>query len=244
MSKEIAKDEKKEVGTPNYASYYQDETSTVDSSDVAISSLILLQGQSEYVTDYNLPAGAIADREAKEVVAELGKGIEVIPVGFNKTWMVTSEGDSGQYLTMLPFVPGKPYPNQGEWDGIPVNFFACIHAYVLIPNLGTIPYKVMFKSTSLKAGKQLLTESIVKNQMAKKPPFAYTMYIGSERRKGKKASYFAFNAKRGREVPTTEYAQLDKWYHIVSKMVSEENKVLHKNESERKEAAKRHAGDI
>lgn len=234
MEKEVAKKESTQVAKEtDYSSFYEGD-SAVTSDDVALSSLILLQGQSEFVTEHNLPAGAIVDREAKEVVAEVGKGVEVIPVGFNKTWMVVTQGDSSDYLAMLPFIKGESYPNAGKWEGIDVHFFACIHAYVLIPELSSIPYKVMFKSTSLKAGKQLLTEAIVKNQMANKPPFAYSMILGSERRKGKKGTYFAYTMKRGNKIPTAVYKDLITWFKTVKGLVSTENANLRANEEERK----------
>lgn len=157
----------------NSLAQYEEEDfldDSVDTQDLLISKLLLMQGVSQAVNDEKAMAGDLIDSVTLE---KLGSGrekeyqeIPIIPLTSNKTWVVYEMID-GQpdWKEEVPMTPQNQNWEQEETvDGVLLRRDRSLNFYVLredqLEDPTAIPYLISFRRTAYRVGRGLATHFI------------------------------------------------------------------------------------
>lgn len=189
------------------------EDQVIDSKDVVLPRLWLMQALSEAVAEKEIAnSGDIINSVTEEVLAEAGDSINVVPIKFEKLWFVMEKSDDkGKMLAVEPVTPANAARGkEGSHEGVPCTYIYALRFYVLVEG-EALPAVVTFKSTGLRAGKQLLTESWVKNIKAGKNPASRYMALSAEKQKNDKGVYYVFNVRSGEDTAVDTQQEALQW---------------------------------
>jgi len=173
------------------------EENHIDSKDVVLPRLWLMQGLSKLVAeDEKANAGDIVNSLSEEVLAPVGEWLKIVPVKFEKLWFIMEKSDEKPELLAIEQVTPKnaSREREGMFEGKACSFQYALRFYVLVEN-EELPAVVTFKATSLRAGKQLLTEAYVKNLKAGKNPASRYIALSSAKQKNDKGVFHVFTVK-------------------------------------------------
>lgn len=163
MSKEVAKKQSTEVVDLGIDAWDFDG---VDSRDIIIPRLLLLQSNSSLVAEGKGEAGDIIDTTSY-VVRGSGhikrkKDIEIIPFKiFNSILVERVEGEDKKYVSNNPILPGDQIPDYEvpQADGSVIRSGMCHNLFALdvetLDDPSSLPYIITFKGGSRMAGKKL-----------------------------------------------------------------------------------------
>jgi len=210
------------------ADLYDDEDEALTSSDIMISRILLMQGQSSLVEQEKATPGQIVGSLEADLLADNGQELEVIPFHRYKSFrLFKAQPGGGKPL----FIKEMPYDKDTiEWenkrlreveiDGEMLMCFITWNYYVMLPNeLDALPRMMSFSSTNFKVGKMLTTHTVSAAKMFRTRyktnkgsflPFK-TYIFGSEKTKNEKGNWFLYNVKKGRETTEAERAAVYEW---------------------------------
>lgn len=237
MTKEIAKKETTALATPVQNQAWGSEG--IDTSDVVIPKLLLMQGQSEYVAEGKAKAGEIVRSTNGEVLGGPGKGVEIIAFMTFKTW-VMSEQNGGRFdFRGVEPITADNVNAPLEWDvgGKLWRRDRSLNFYVLLPSdIGKeltalqkleksgelpdpgdalLPCVLSFRRTSYGAGKDLSTH-FMKAAAFNRPPAVSKFRLLSKIEKNDKGTFYIFDIEPVGLSSQDEIATCKKWYDIIS----------------------------
>lgn len=200
MSKQIVT--KKETAVMPVSMFSTEELGgfAIDSQDLLMPSLLLMQGQSQIVADGKAAIGDIVNSVTFKVLGNKTKPFSFIPLDYKKFYLkMDASGPKPVRLEKIPFKPehaSLPYEN--VIDGKKIRHAASFDFYVLCEedlNAGFgMPCCLSFKGMSRQTGKKLLnnfTELIQK----KMHPSSYTFELVSEQRRNDSGPFQIFEIK-------------------------------------------------
>lgn len=222
MNTEIVKKETQEVGMPIGA--WGGEA--VSATDVLIPKVLLMQSLSEHVVEGDAGAGDLVDSVSGEVLlsskaAKEGKTFEVIPITMFKTVVIERfNGQKWEYVRTQPYSIGDEKKLwEFEEDGQKFRGNVTLNFYILradqVNDPSTLPYVVSFRRTSTKAGKFIATH-FMKCNMAKIPPAAKTILIGSKSEKSDNGPYQVFTAADGNKTDPAAIKIAYGWFQQIN----------------------------
>jgi hypothetical protein len=197
------------------------EEQVIDSKDVILPRVWLMQALSKLVAEDEVAsAGDIVNSVSEEIIAPSGEWLKVVPVKFEKLWFVMSKTeDKPDLLAIEPVTPlNASREREGTYEGQPCSFNYALRFYLLLEG-EDLPAVVTFKSTSLRAGKQLLTEAYVKNIKAGKNPASRYLALSSQKQKNDKGVYYVFAVKAMEETPIDVQREALQWVNTLKKEV-------------------------
>lgn len=228
MSKEVAKKQKQEVVVaPEAVGSWGSEN--LDSKDMIVPKLLVMQGMSKLVTDGVAMVGQIRESIEGNLLGGIVKPkemqpIEVIFFGSFKTWVVyENENGMDQYKGTVPFsVENQDWQLNEVVDGVAVRRDKTLNFYCLtvadIKAGMVFPYVVSFRRTSMPAGKKLAT--IAKKLSAFNKPMAYKVFnLGVEMKENDKGKFFVPTIEATRDSTEAELKEAYKW-HLTMKSAS------------------------
>lgn len=192
-------------------------TEAVETSDVVIPKILLMQKMSDAVDKDLAKEGDLIDSLTNEVLGSLKKPVEVIPFHREKLWFV-SRMENGKWV--LDEIVDFNADNQ-NWryndtvGGIEYKRELHMRYYVLRTDDLSLPYIVSFKSMSLASGKALYTQMYVKNRQAGKVPCAYTILLGGHKKENDKGKFCVLDFELGREATNEEVQTAFQWFQTV-----------------------------
>jgi len=175
----------------------------IDSKDVVLPRIWLMQALSKLVAEDEVAnAGDIVNSVTEEVLAPAGEHLKVTPVKFEKLWFIMEKSEDKPKLLGIESVTPQnaSRDREGMYDGVACAFQYALRFYLLIEG-EDLPAVVTFKATSLRAGKQLLTEAYIKNAKAGKNPASRYMALSASKQKNDKGVFYVFNVKAMEETP-------------------------------------------
>lgn len=212
--KEVVVQETTEVMTAEMAAEWGMDEVEVSSNDLVIPKLHLMQALSEMVAEKELAkAGDIVDAIDETVVGDSKKAVELVPFKVEKLWYVIKEnGDRGELDSIYPVTKeNEGQEREFEIEGEKYKRLF-VYKYFFVREGSSLPYIVTFKSTSLRAGKQLFTEMFIKNRMAGKSPAARTVLLSSEKQKNDKGVYYIWKVSMGKDASAELQAEALNWF--------------------------------
>jgi hypothetical protein len=158
MSKELAKKENAmPVEMTGMMQEMMQETN-VQSNDLLIPSLLLMQAGSDLVSEEKAVAGDYVNSVSNKT---FGKSVMFQPFFYKSVWMVQKDIKSKDNFLGYEEVTSaninrerkQKHPEHG-----PVNYVYCMDFFGFINGDTSLPFKTRFKNTSLQAGKTLTTQ--------------------------------------------------------------------------------------
>ncbi len=203
------------------AAQYAEED--VSSSDMLISRILLMQGQSKIVEEEKAKAGQIVGSLEADLLADMGKTLEIIPFHRYKSFRLFKEREGGGKPV---FVMEKPYDKETigwenqklrevEIDGQKLMCFITWNYYVLLTNeIAALPRLLSFSSTNFKVGKKLTTFSVEAKKAGLPLPFK-TYILGQEKSSNEKGNWFIYTVAKGRKTEKAELDHITGWVSMV-----------------------------
>jgi hypothetical protein len=101
-------------------------------------------------------------------------------------------------------------------NGVSVQNMYCINIYAILAEDPSLPVIIPFKSTSLKAGKKVVTQMDFKNRAAGLIPPAKAMSLMSVKTKNDKGTFAVYDVKEERNSTDAEIMAAFKWFQAVN----------------------------
>lgn len=189
----------------------------VDSRDVVIPKILLMQSTSEFVGEGTAKLGDFVDQLDKKVIGGFDRPIYVVPFHMEKVWIISKKGTGDSKFVFDRYEPvgTQQYPLTERVGDVEWKYEYTQQFYCLRLDDPSLPYVIAFKSTSSKAGKALTTQMYVRNKTAGKIPPAYVMEISSRKEKNDKGTFAVMEVKQSQETPPELIAEAYKWFKTV-----------------------------
>lgn len=191
----------------------------VSSADVVIPKILAMQGLSKMVTEGVAKFGDLVDSLSGEVLGNTDKPVQVIPFHLHKIWITSFKAKGKNKFEFQSIEDVTPANENKSWE---VNTAEgtiknekCFNFYCLRPDDMSLPYIVGFKSTSLKAGKQLATQMYVKNRSAGKVPPAKVINLGGIKRSNDDGTFVVLDVNVARDSSNEEIMECLNWFKTV-----------------------------
>jgi hypothetical protein len=188
--------------------------------DIEIPRILLMQGTSELVGADEMSVGDLVSSADNTILAGIEKPLEIVPVGFYKTIRVMDmSGGTPKFKRLEPWTEaGEALPWEMSEGDIPVRRYLTFNFYVLLKEeieAGiAFPYILSFKSSSLKAGRQLATHIFKRSTFGKS---MYSQSVPITVRKEKKGTnfYAVMSVGRGTDLRPSEQEEAKKYAEML-----------------------------
>ena len=195
----------------------------IDSKDLLIPKLLLMQGLSQLVAAGEAGTGDIINSLSKKVLGGKQKPVEIIPIMAQKSWVYfEKKGDKFNYVRVEPFTAAtSDRPMEGVTaDGVAYRYDRSFDVYGLLTseakNPTALPFMVSFRRTSYMAGKKIAT-FFKQCEMAKKPPASRTLLLNSAMQKNDLGTFFTYDVADGRDADKNDLAKAYEWYKLIKR---------------------------
>lgn len=165
MSKELETKKQKNVILAEHAAMAEEVFGdlTIDSSDILIPKLLLMQASSEAVAAEKARIGDFINSVSGEKIGSIVEPIEIIPFYNTKCIDIINADDSNKLLRKEPFTPETAaLPWEDTENGVKIKRFTRLDFFCLLPSQiakgAILPFVVSFRSTSYKTGQAILTQ--------------------------------------------------------------------------------------
>lgn len=215
---ENAVEVKKQAEVALYAGMMDD--APVAASDLVMPVLLLMQPTSKLVGDEKAKAGQFVGSLEKNLVAEKGAPIELIPFGVHKTWVIFKKEKEKQIFDRIEPVTDKnaSRPREETIDGTTYQNFETLNYFaVLTSDIAKgfyLPYLIRFRSTGYKTGKTMETFR-AKLQQFGKPHCASTFLLSAEYTENLRGKFYVPQLAWGRDTSPEELAAIKPWLETV-----------------------------
>lgn len=191
----------------------------IDSADILIPKILLMQPSSEAVADEKASLGDFINSVTLEKLGSIVQPFEFVPFWHTKIWDIVNKDDNNTWMRSEDFLPGQdnlPWEFKDE-EGTNcarikrLNFFGFIPSKVEAGEI--LPYILSFKSTSYREGTKILTQWKL-NMSKQLVPFSTSFQIGGEKLKNEKAQTYCVSSVTVKEPsvsPEMLYLCM-KWY--------------------------------
>lgn len=212
MSKELVKKEETAVAAFEAPEF---ETEAINVEDIAFPRIQLLQPISESVVEQKYSAGVIIDSVTGEVIGDVKKQVEIIPLRARKYYKVSKlVGQKKEFVRTEPINTradmDRPWSFEENGDSMvrrPV-----MECFVLIPGR-ELPYIFRIAGMSYKGmSKAFYTSAFALPASQKKAPFVRSLLINSKVEKNTKGTYFVYSFCNGKLTDAETYALANQWY--------------------------------
>lgn len=212
--KAVAKVKASAVATTEdtFSDDWDNETS---SNDLIIPKIMLMQGQSKFVTEGDAKMGDLLDSLETKSLGGIDKPFSFIPFDFERLWIIekfNKDDNQFSYHSFEPIILGKnEFYDVLEWEaeGETYRRNNCYRFFVIDPaNIdgGAMPMAIDFKRTSAKAGKKLVTKCWIENKLRKRNPASNVIELHVLRDTNGKNTYVKFDVKVARDTTKEEQA--------------------------------------
>jgi hypothetical protein len=190
----------------------------VSKNDVIIPKLWLMQASSKLVGARKAQMGDLVNSATGEVVGNIDDGIEMVPFFVDKVWIINEFNPQNNQFdykeTIAIDASNEDWPWSDKVNGVAVKRTRCLNFFALLPNEikkgNSLPFQVSFRGTSLKAGKQLMTQMYVLNRNQKLPPPAKAIKLAGKVESNDKGTFAVLSVEVARDSSREEMiASLD-----------------------------------
>lgn len=195
-----------------------DSIEDVESKDIRIPRILLMQSTSELVGEGKAAPGDFINSSTGEKVGDKQNPIKIVPIYSYKTWVVNHKvGNKYEYLRTDVYTPGVDRPREESIGDQQIQNMETINLLCMLEseldNPQAIPYLLSFRSTSLTCGKDILTQKM--NAINMNVPFPrFVLQISSVFTKNDKGQYHVMKFTGKSE--NTKFAEvapvLKKWF--------------------------------
>jgi hypothetical protein len=213
----------------------------IDSSDILIPKLLLMQPSSQLVGEEKAQIGEFRDSVSGDKLGSIVDPIVIVPFHFRKSWDIMNADDNNSWLRNEPFTPANALlPWTDKVDGMNIKRIKRLDFFCMVPAQlekgKVLPMVVSFKSTGYKSGSVILSnwqEARTKVQQLKeqalanpklaadilaqaKPYFSTSFVLSGNKFKNEKNQIYCVpSIQVGAEVPVEVQKLCLQWLHTV-----------------------------
>lgn len=216
---EVAKTEANEVSAADQAAMMDMfGDSPVSSNDVIIPKIRVMQPGSQLVTDGAAKFGDFVESLANEVIGNINDAaIELIPFYVEKIWIISKWNGAKFEFDRIEAI--TPMNENKQWEeDTPNGKFKnerCFNFYCLNPSDTGLPVIVAFKGSSMKSGRELMTQMYVKNRAAGKAPCAKVIGLTGDKTSNDKGTFAVLKTATIRDTNMAEMQKCLEWFKAV-----------------------------
>lgn len=192
----------------------------ISSQDIVIPKILVMQGLSKQVTEGKAKLGDFVDSLSSEVIGDISTPIEFIPFHLEKKWIISKKRAGDNRFKFDRFEDLTAMNENRSWegmeDGVETKYEKLFNFYSLLTNDMALPYIISFKSTSMKAGRELATQMFVKNRAANKVPPAKVMNLFGDRVTKNDNTFAVLKTAVQRDSTPEEIQQCLMWYKTIA----------------------------
>lgn len=214
----------------------------IDSADIVIPRLLLMQGMSEHVSAGKAKLGDIIKSTTVEVLGGKDKPVKIIPLISTKTWTISEKvGNKFEFRSIEPVsLNNSSLPLEWQQGNTTWRRDKCLDFFVLlsddvakerkaldklkagdIPDVADalLPCHLSFRRTSYNSGKTLATHFSVAGRF-NLPPASTIFNLTSEVTKNDQGTFAIFEIKSAGKTSIDDLMVAKKWYDILAKAKS------------------------
>jgi hypothetical protein len=204
MKKEVAKQESSELAQIGDAHAWGNRE--VSAKNILVPKVLLMQSLSEAVSDKSIAAvGDMLYSLDDTVIGNYNKPVTFIPFHVEYIWIVKHGGEFHHIDPVTASNENRPW--EEVVNGVAVQNVYCINIYAILAEDPSLPVIIPFKSTSLKAGKKVVTQMDFKNRAAG---------LMSVKTKNDKGTFAVYDVKEERNSTDAEIMAAFKWFQAVN----------------------------
>ncbi len=206
------------------------ESLGIDTADLVLPNLLLMQPTSEYVGDGTNKMGDLVHSMDRTVLTGIDKegkseAVSIIPLSQFVNWRVYDDSGSSPKLRRVEpknADTDKRYEGKFEQmddDGTPLKVHRTINVYALLTKEvaeGGLPVMIRFKSTGADAGRQVVTQ-MFKMVTLNQPVYAQTIHLSVKKQKKDTNTWAVLQCAKGVVTTAEERTAADKWVRALSK---------------------------
>jgi hypothetical protein len=207
-------------------------TEGVDSSDILIPKLLMMQGLSKLVSADKAQMGDIVNSVTNEVLGTARekdrKPVTIIPIMTYKTWVEHEIiGDKRKFLRIIPMdKTNADLPNEsegtGELTGKLISRDRALNFYVLVKgDESGLPYAMTFKRTSYRTGQKLATHFKTCELAALRgkpvPPAATTFNVCGNKVTNDDGTFYVLDIEPGEKTTGDDLQRAYEWWMTLKK---------------------------
>lgn len=192
----------------------------IDSQDILIPRMLLMQGLSEAVAEGNAQMGDIVNSVTMEKLGDRSTAINAIPLKIYKTWNEYKKvGNKPEFIRSLPFKGNENLQQTAVMpDGTLITRDKIINVYFILTkdilNGEAFPYVVGFKRTSMMAGKQVATH-FAKSAMMGRKPHESILSIYTTLKKNEQGTFYVWNIGYVGKADAEQIKAAQSWLQIL-----------------------------
>lgn len=198
---------------------YNKHSYEVTHKDLMIPKLLLMQGQSKLVSSGEFKLFDLVNNVNMEVVADLAKGVDVLPFFCKKVWTI-SKFENGKYnFCRTEDVNHTNLSKQYEEtiDGHKYKNEYTFMFYVLT-DINDLPAVLSFRGQSESEGKKLYTAMFVVNKQLGMLPCGKWMTINPDKKSNAKGTFAVLKSKPSRLATSDEKSVAVRWLSSINTM--------------------------
>lgn len=189
-------------------------------SSIVIPRVLLQQFMSPRVKEQKAKYGDFVDSLTGEKLGSMEKPFEIIPFHKTEKWIVYDlvKGGKKEFSEVIEVTSeNEGWRYEREKDGKTQSLDRAIDVYFLDPkDLDGLPKILGFRRTSLRSGKQLLTQMYIQNASKQVPPPGVVMNISTKSVEGEEGTYAVIEVAPGRKSTQGEVSKAFEWYKKVT----------------------------
>ncbi len=189
----------------------------LSSRDTVIPRIMLCQMMSKPVINEEAKFGDLIDSVDKSNLGSFKAPLEVVPFHYAPVWIEKEwDGKEFKYKSTIPITPANDDLPFESADG-QISRVRTLQFFVIDPkDLKGLPRIISFRSTSLKAGRNLSTLMYVRNKAAGLPPPAMAVKISVEKTSNDKGTFAVLHVEPTRPATPEEMNEAFKWFKAVN----------------------------
>lgn len=214
----------------------------IDSNDVLIPKLLVMQPMSDYVHEDKASPGDLVKYPTAEVVAKTKKGdkSKLIPLTFMKTWVLSEKvGNKFEFRRVEPFTAANSdAPWEFKENGVDWRRDKSLDIFCLLPQdvegemterkraaddgdymdpaKAALPVLVSFRRTSYKAGQAIITH-FAKAAKFKVPAFVNMFEISAHQETNDHGTFFVLDVAEGGKTEKRFFDAAQEWIGVIGK---------------------------
>lgn len=192
----------------------------VDSRDILMPKILLMQGLSKLVTSEKAKMGDFVDSLSHTILGGKEKPLDFIPFHTFKTWIIFHEVNGKlEYVRQEPMTPlNQDWPLEEVMEGTKVRRDKAINIYCVLPEqVATgefFPYLISFRRTSYTAGRKLTT-AFAKLKMFKIAPAKRVFSLSCTKQENEKGVFYVADVVEKRKSTEPEVKAAWDWHLVM-----------------------------
>lgn len=189
------------------------------SSDIIIPKILAMQGLSDMVTDGKAKLGEFRESVSGRLIGSTEKPFDIIPVSIAKMWHIQKR--VGKKYEFCRKDPINPQNEDLEWEytenGEQYKRERAYEVYCLLPEEADgLPFLMVFKNTSLYAGRKIWNQMYIFNPRAGLTPASHLITVSGSIQKNDMGTYMVMDARVSRKATDEEVAFAYQWSETIA----------------------------